>query len=196
MEVVRVGLAKVIGAACSLTICAETGDYDEVADLLKRHRPHLMIAEPFQHCWDGIVWLKDLARAFPQTKILVASAKADATYAERALRAGASGYWMKSGSATELLEAIEMVLSGEPYVSPRIALLAVRELISRQAKVPDHEDRLSDRELHMLALICAGHDVGRIAQELRISRKTVESYSQRIKLKLGYSDVKSQIRRA
>ena len=196
MEVVRAGLAKVIGAACSLTVCAETGDYDEVADLLKRHRPHLMIAEPFHQWRDGIAWIKDLARAFPQMKILVASSKADATYAERALGAGASGYWMKSGSVTELLEAIEMVLSGEPYVSPRIALLAVRELINRQAKVPRQEDRLSDRELHMLALICAGHDVGRIAQELKISRKTVESHCKHIKLKLGYSDAKSQARRA
>jgi len=191
MEVVRVGLAKVIGAACSLTVCAETGDYDEVADLLKRHRPHLMIAEPFHHCQDGIIWIKDLARAFPQTKILVASSNAETTDAERALRAGASGYWMKGGPAAELLEAIEMVLSGEPYVSPRIALLAVRELINRPGKAPGHVAQLSDRELHMLALICADHDVGRIAQELKISRKAVESYVEHIKLKLGYSDAKS-----
>ena len=177
-------------------VCAETGDYAKVTDLLKRHRPHLMIAEPFHHCQDGIIWIKDLARAFPQTKILVASSNAEATYAERALRAGASGYWMKSGTADELLEAIEMVLSGEPYVSPRIALLAVRELINRQAKVPGQEAQLSDRELHMLALICAGHGVSRIAQELKISRKTVKSYYEHIKLKLGYSDAKSQARRA
>jgi DNA-binding NarL/FixJ family response regulator len=150
-----------------------------------------MIVEPFHRCQDGIIWIKDLARAFPQTKILVASSNAEPTYAGRALRAGASGYWMKGGTGAELLEAIEMVLSGEPYVSPRIALLAVRELISRQAKVPDQEVRLSDRELHMLALICAGHDVGRIAQELKISHKTVKSYCEHIKLKLGYCDAKS-----
>jgi len=190
-ELCRVGLAQIIGAASSLEICGETGDYDEVTDLLKRHRPHLMIAEPFHRCQDGIIWIKDLARAFPQTKILVASSNAEPTYAERALRAGASGYWMKGSPAAELLEAIEMVLSGEPYVSHRIALLAVRELINRQAKVPSQEVRLSDRELHMLALICAGHDVGRIAQELKISRKTVQSHCARIKLKLGYSDAKS-----
>jgi len=190
-ELCRVGLAQIIGAASSLEICGETGDYDEVTDLLKRHRPHLMIAEPFHHRQDGIIWIKDLARAFPQTKILVASSNAELTYAERALGAGGSGYWMKSGPAAELLEAIEMVLSGEPYVSPRIALLAVRELINRQAKAPGHVAQLSDQELYMLALICAGHDVGRIAQELKISRKAVQSYVEHIKLKLGYSDAKS-----
>jgi DNA-binding NarL/FixJ family response regulator len=191
MELCRVGLTQIIGAASSLTVCAETGDYDDVTDLLKRHRPHLMIAEPFHHCQDGIILIKDLARAFPQTKILVASSNAEPTYAERALRAGASGYWMKGGPAAELLEAIEMVLSGEPYVSPRIALLAVRELINQPAKAPGHVAQLSDRELHMLALICAGHGIGRIAQELKISRKAVESDCQHIKLKLGYSDAKS-----
>jgi len=191
MEVVRLGLDKIIAAAPDVMVCAATGDYHEVTGLLKRHRPHLMIAEPFHHCQDGIIWIKDLARAFPQTKILVASSKAETTYAERALRAGASGYWMKSGSAAELLEAIEIVLSGEPYVSPRIALLAVRELINRHAKVPGQEAQLSDREFHMLALICADHGVSRIAQELKISRKSVRSYCERIKLKLGYSGAKS-----
>ena len=184
MEVVRLGLDKIIAPASHLKVCAATGDYEEVADLLKRHRPHLMLAEPFHHCQDGIVWIKDLARAFPQTKILIASSNAEPTYAERTLRAGAAGYWMKSGSAAELLEAIEMVLRGEPYVSSRIALLAVRELINRPAKVQGQEAELSDRELHMLALICAGHGIGRIAQELKISRKAVKSYYDHIKLKL------------
>lgn len=191
MEVVRLGLDKMIAAASGVMVCAATGDYENVTDLLKRHRPHLMIAEPFHHCQDGIIWIRDLARAFPQTKILVASSKAEPTYAERALRAGASGYWVKSGPAAELLEAIEMVLSGEPYVSPRIALLAVRELINRTAKIPSQEAQLTDRELHMLALICAGHSIGRIAQELKISRQLVKSYYEHIKLKLGYSDSKS-----
>ena len=185
MELFRVGLAQIIGAASSLTVCAETGDYDEVTDLLKRHRPHLMIAEPFHECQDGIIWIKDLVRSFPQTKILVASSKAEATYAERALRAGASGYCMKCGPAAGLLEAIETVLVGELYVSPRIALLAIRELINRPAKVSGEVARLSDRELHVFALIGADHGVGQIARELHISRRTVESHCEHIKLKLG-----------
>jgi DNA-binding NarL/FixJ family response regulator len=190
MEIVRVGLGKIIAAA-GLVVCAGTGDYDDVTDLLKRHRPHLMIAEPFQQNRDGIMWIKDLAREFPQTKILVASSNAEATYAERALRAGASGYWMKSGTSAGLLEAIDTVLNGELYVSPRIALLAVHELINRTGKGSGQVGPLSDRELPVFALIGAGHGVGRIAQELNISRKTVESHCEHIKLKLGYSNAES-----
>src|SRR5438309_5843914 len=119
MEIVRIGLAKIISAVSQLIVCAATGDYDDVDDLIERHRPHLMIAEPFHENRDGIMWIKELTAKFPQTKILVASSNAEATYAERVLRAGASGYWMKSGSASGLLQAIETVLGGELYVCPR-----------------------------------------------------------------------------
>ena len=88
MEVVRLGLAKIIAAASSLIVCAATGDYDDVTDLIERHRPHLVIAEPFHENRDGIMWIKNLADEFPQTKILVASSNSEATYAERVLRAG------------------------------------------------------------------------------------------------------------
>ena len=191
MEVVRIGLAKIIGAASHLIVSATTGDCDDVADLIEHHRPHVMIAEPFQKSRDGIIWIKDLAAQFPQTKILVASSNAEATYAERALRAGASGYWMKSGTADELLEAIDTVLSGELYVSPRVALLAVHKLVDRPVKGSGQVALLSDRELHVFALIGASHGVGRIAQELNISRKTVETHCEHIKLKLGYRDAET-----
>ena len=84
-------------------------------------------------------------------------------------RAGASGYWMKSGTADELLEAIDTVLSGELYVSPRVALLAVHKLVDRPVKGSGQVDLLSDRELQVFALIGASHGVGRIAQELNTS---------------------------
>ena len=191
MEVVRIGLVKVISAASQLVVCAATGDYDEVEDLVKRHRPHLIIAEAFHENRDGILWIKDLMAKFPQAKILIASSNAEATYAERALRAGAFGYWMKSGSVAELLHAVETVLKGELYVSPRVALLALHKLVNRPAKGAPEEAVLSDRELRVFALIGARHGVGQIARELGISRKTVETHCEHIKLKLGYANAKS-----
>ena len=188
MELIRVGLVTIISAVSNLVVCAATGDYDEVEDLIERHRPHLMIAEPFHENRDGIMWIKGLTAKFPQSKILVASSNAEATYAERALRAGASGYWMKRGTASGLLQAIETVLNGELYVSPRIALLAVHKLIDRSLPSSVAVAALSDRELHVFALIGAGHGVGRIAQQLGISRKTVEAHCEHIKLKLNYRD--------
>ena len=188
MELMRVALVQIITAVSNLIVCATTGDCDDVDDLVERHRPHLVILEPFHEDRDGIMWIKDLAARFPQTKILVASSKAETAYAERALRAGASGYWMKTGSAGELLCAIDKVLGDEIYVSPRIALLAVSKLVGRNVNGCEAFSNLTDRELHVFSLIGAGHGIGRIAETLGISRKTVETYCERIKLKLGYSD--------
>jgi DNA-binding NarL/FixJ family response regulator len=188
MEIVRVGLANIISAVSQLIVCAATGDYDEVDDLIERHRPHLVIAEPFDEDRDGTLWIKELTAKFPQTKILVASSNAEVTYAERALRAGASGYWMKRGTASGLLQAIDTVLSGELYVSPRIALVAVHKLVDRTSPGSVPVATLTDRELHVFALIGAGHGVSRIAQQLSISPKTVEAHCEHIKLKLGYRD--------
>jgi len=188
MEVIRVALLNIISAVSQLMVCAATGDYDEVDDLIERHRPHLIIAEPFHENRDGIMWIKDLAAQFPQTKILVASAKAETTYAERALRVGASGYWMKTGSADELLRAIDKVLNNEIYVSPQIALLAVNKLVGRNLNGYEALSDLTNRELHVFSLIGAGHGIGRIAETLDISRKTVETHCEHIKLKLGYTD--------
>jgi DNA-binding NarL/FixJ family response regulator len=191
MELLRIGLTHIISAASRFTVCAATGDYDQVAPLIKRHRPHLMIAEPFQEGRDGLMWIKDIAARFRETKILIASSNAETTYAERVLRAGASGYWMKSGTADALLEAIDTVLSGELYVSPRVALLAVHKLVDGSVKDLAGVGALGDRELQVFALIGAGHGCGQIARELGISRKTVESHCEHIKTKLGYSNAEA-----
>jgi len=190
-ELLKIGLAQVISAASRFTMCAATGDYAQVASLVERHRPHLIIADPFQDSRDGLMWIKDIAARFPETKILIASSSAEATYAERALRAGASGYWMKSGPVAGLLDAIDTVLSGELYVSPRVALLAVHKLVDHSVKDLGNIAVLSDRELQVFALIGAGHGCGQIAQELGISRKTVETHCEHIKLKLGYSNAEA-----
>jgi len=92
-----------------------------------------------------------LAARCPRARILAVSRQPEEIYAERALRAGASGYWMKTSTRKELIRAIDTVLAGELYVSPRIALRAVHEIVDRPAahpKVPN----LTDRELHVFCL--------------------------------------------
>ena len=93
---------------------------------------------------------------------------------------------MKTSSADELVRAIETVLAGEVYVSPVITSLALHKFAGH--RTPPGLDVLSDREMTVFGLIAAEHGVGQIAQELGVSRKTVESHCEHIKLKLGYPD--------
>ena len=89
------------------------------------------------------------------------------------------------------MRAIEVVLSGEIYVSPRIASRAVQQFAGRKRNIPGQVEALSDRELAVFSLLAAERRIGEIGQELGISRRTVESHCENIKTKLGYADAEA-----
>jgi len=179
------GLVAIIGRDPRYQVCGAAHTFDEANQLVRQHRPDVLLIEPFLENRDAIRWIKDLATDFPRIRILVVSRQSERTYAERALRAGASGYWMKNSSVDELMRAIETVLAGEIYASQAITSFAMRKFAGSR-NLPHGLDVLSDREMAVFALIAAGHGTGQIAKELGVSRKTIESHCEHIKLKLGY----------
>ena len=181
------GMAAILGRDKRYQVCGGAHGFFDAGELIRKHRPDVLLLEPFLEDHDGILWIKELVSEYPQTRILIVSRHSEYVYAERALHAGAGGYWMKNSSTEELLHAVETVAAGEIYVSPLITLLAVQKFASR-ANLPHGVHALSDRELAVFALIAAKHGPGEIAKELGISRKTVESHAEHIKLKLGYAD--------
>jgi DNA-binding NarL/FixJ family response regulator len=184
--VAREGLVAIIRRDLGYTVCGLAIDERTTRELAEKHQPDLLVIEPFLGHHDGIFLLKELAARFPRVRILAVSRQREEIYAERALRAGASGYWMKTSTREELIRALDTILGGELYVSPRIALRAVHEIVDRRATHPKGPN-LTDRELHVFSLIGAGFGTRRIAQELGISPKTVETYHEHIKLKLDTS---------
>jgi DNA-binding NarL/FixJ family response regulator len=102
---------------------------------------------------------------------------------------------MKNSSVEELMRAIETVVAGEIYASQAITGLAMQRFAGGR-NLPPGLDVLSNREMAVFALIAAGHGTGQIAKELGISRKTVESHCEHIKLKLGYPDAEALRRSA
>jgi len=183
------GMAAIVGRDKRYHVCGSAHGFYDAEELIRKHRPDVLLIEPFLEGHDGILWIKDLAAEFPCTRILIVSRQSERIYAERALHAGAAGYWMRNGSAEELMRAIKTVAAGEIYASPAITALALQKFGNR-ARLPRGIDALSDREMAVFALIAAGHGSGRIAKELGISRKTVETHCEHIKVKLGYADAK------
>jgi DNA-binding NarL/FixJ family response regulator len=185
--VAREGLVAILRRDLGYTVCGLAIDGRTTHELAEKHQPDLLVIEPFLGHHDGIFLLKQIAARFPRLRILAVSRQCEEIYAERALRAGASGYWMKTSTREELIRALDVVLAGELYVSSRIASRIVHEVVNRRATYPKVPN-LTDRELHVFTLNGAGLGTSRIAQELGISPKTVETYHEHIKLKLGYRD--------
>jgi len=154
------GLAAIVGRDKRYLVCGAAHTYRHANDMIRQHRPDVLLIEPFLEHHDGVRWIKNLATEFPRTHILIVSRQSEQTYAERGLRAGASGFWMKNSSAEELMRAIEAVLSGEIYVSPLIASRAVKQFAGRERSIPNQLKVLSDRELAVFSLIAGGEGVG------------------------------------
>ena len=184
------GMAAIVGRDKRYHVCGSAHGLYDAGELIRKHEPDVLLIDPFLEDRDGIRWIKDLATEFPRIRILVVTDQSERIYAERALHAGAAGYWMKNGSADELLRAVETVAAGKIYVSPLIASLALDRFAHREA-LPHSVNLLSDRELAVFALIAGEQGVGRIAKKLGISRTTVETHCEHIKLKLGYHNAEA-----
>ena len=184
------GMATIVAREKRYHVCGSAHGFYDANKVIRKHQPDVLLIEPFLEERDGIRWIKDLASEFPRTRILVVSRQCERIYAERALHAGAAGYWMKNGSAEALLRALETVAAGQIYLSAAITSLAVQKFALRET-LPSGIGVLSDRELAIFGLIAAEQGVGRIAKKLGISRTTVETHCERIKQKLGYCNAEA-----
>ena len=180
------GLAAIVGRDKRYQVCGGAHGFFDAGELIRKHRPDVLMIEPFLEDRDGILWIKELVSEYPQTRILMVSRQSERVYAERALHAGAAGYWMKNSSPEELMRAVETIAAGKIYTSPAVTALAVERFAGRE-NLPPKVGELSDPELAVFALIAAEHRPGEIAKELGISRKTVVSHSE----KLGYPDAEA-----
>ena len=133
----------------------------------------------------------------PNIAIVVLSMHAESLYAERALRAGASGYVVKRDTPKKVIVAIRHVLDGQIYVSEKFAALMTERFIKgRSAVSRSPVEQLSDRELEIFELLGQGTGTRQIAENLRVSMKTVQAYCARIKEKLHLHNATELMREA
>lgn len=122
-ELIREGIAAVLGREAEFVICGTTSSEEGAGKLLAQHRPNLLLID-LSISRDGLTLLRKVGSNFPATRVLVLAAYAEERYAERVLRSGARGYFLKSDSGAQLVEAIRTVAAGETYTHPRIASFA------------------------------------------------------------------------
>jgi DNA-binding NarL/FixJ family response regulator len=196
--IVRQGLALLIDQEPDLVVCGAAEEAESALAAIVASRPDILVLDISLPGPDGIDLLKTIRATDPTLPILVLSMHDETTYAERALRAGANGYIMKQEATENVLVALRRILRQELYLSERIANRMLRQIVSRGSReVPQAPiARLSDRELEVFRLIGAGLGTRQIADELRISIKTVESYQAHIKEKLELQSSRDLVQHA
>ena len=193
---VREGLANLINHQDDLVVCGEAEDSGEAMEGIEETEPAIALIDISLKNESGLELVKNLESRFPNVALIVLSMHDEALYAERALRAGAKGYVMKRETSKSVLTAIRRVLEGDTYVSDRVVNLMARRISPRKAAAKSPVERLSDRELEIFRLLGQGRSTSQIAEDLRLSLKTVQAYCARAKEKFGVDSLTELLRAA
>lgn len=184
--IVRHGFVQLLATEPDLAVCGHAADARAALAALATVRPDVIIVDVSLGTTTGIDLIQDLKAVQPTAAALVVSMHDELLYAERALRAGASGYVMKHEATDVLVRAIRTVAGGGMLVSEAVSTRVLQSWAANGTpRGGSPFDALSDRELQVLELIGRGLGTRTIAEALHISVKTVESYRARLKDKMN-----------
>lgn len=195
--ITRQGLKALVNQQPNLEVCGETDTAAQAIDLVSSLQPDLAIVDVALKTTNGIELTKNLKAHSPNLPILVVSMHDEALYAERALRAGAMGYVMKQEAGEKVALAIQHLLRGEIFLSAKMKERMLHRFVNKKREgMVFAIDTLSDREMEVFQLIGNGYSTRQIAQKLGLSSKTIDSYREHLKLKLGLETGADLVRHA
>ena len=192
---VRAGFAQLIGDCPDLDVCCEAGDMAEALRQIDNNAPDLAIIDLSLAGGSGLDLIEHIKSRDLNILMLVASMHDEALYAERVLAAGARGYINKQEAQDNIIRAIRQVLSGKVYLSEAMTDRMLSGMVDARVDKRDI-DLLSNRELQVFELIGQGVTSSKMAIQLNLSVKTIETHQANIKKKLGLSSAHELNQRA
>jgi DNA-binding NarL/FixJ family response regulator len=184
---VRQGLKYVINAEHDLQVVAEAADGAEAVKRALAGDIHLVILDVSMPRMTGLQAARELSRRRPELRLLILSMYDNEQFLFEALKAGASGYVLKSGADEDIVDACRAAMRGQSFLYPSAVSTLVRDFLDRADKDGDY-DPLTPRELEVLKLIAEGKSSREIAELLVVSVKTVERHRADILHRLGLRD--------
>jgi two-component system response regulator NreC len=184
--VVRTGLRYVLDAQPDLTVIAEAGTVDDALRETRALHPTILVLDlgmPHPGGPSSLDALPELARAAPQTKVVVLTMEDDPEFARRALSTGAMAYVLKESAHAELVSAIRHAADGESYLTPRLGAELAATTPAPPGDAPP--DDLTERELEILKLVALGHTNAEIGKVMHLSVRTIEARRAHVQQKLG-----------
>ena len=195
--IVRQGLVGILKASPDMEVVAEASDGNEAVEKSLKTKPDVVVLDVSMPRLSGIEAARRIHEALPAARILVLTMHDDEEYILKMVRAGASGYLLKDGAASELLEGIRNLKAGKTHYGPHAAK-ALEEAFARDrpAEPADPYERLTDREREVFQLVVEGKTNAEIGELLFISAKTVDNHRTRLMEKLGLHSAAEVIRYA
>jgi DNA-binding NarL/FixJ family response regulator len=194
---VREWLTNLIQQQPDLVVCGESEDAPHALQEIDAIKPDVAIVDISLKQGSGIELIKNLKALQPGVAVIVLSMHDERLYAERALRAGARGYIMKSETAKKVIMVIRQVLGGKIYMSENLtALFAEKFVDGRLPASGSLVEQLSDRELETFQLLGKGYETRQVAEMMKVSMKTVQAHCAHIKEKLKLTNAAELLREA
>ena len=194
---VREWLTNLIHQQPDLVVCGESEDAPHALQEISAARPDVAIVDISLKQGSGIELIKNIKRLQPGIVIIVLSMHDERLYAERALRAGARGYIMKSETAKKVITVIRQVLAGKIYMSESLAAVFAEKFVDGRLPTGGSLiEQLSDRELEVFQLLGKGYETRQVAEMMKVSMKTVQAHCAHIKEKLKLTNAAELLREA
>jgi DNA-binding NarL/FixJ family response regulator len=188
-ELIRVGLVTVLESDPELRVVAQGASGPEAVDLASEHQPDLVLMDVEMPGGGGLEATRDIVERSPMTRVLVVTMFDLDDYVVEALRAGATGFVLKTTPPADLIRAVKACVAGETVVGPSVMARLVDSFVRRPpaALVRDF-DELTDRERDVLRAMSKGLSNAEIGKELYVAEATVKTHVARILAKLGVRD--------
>jgi DNA-binding NarL/FixJ family response regulator len=195
---VRVGLRMILESEADVQVVCEAADGEQALAMMAQHAPDVVLMDVRMPGMDGIAATREIIASRPEARIVILTTFDDDEYLYGALRAGASGFLLKSADGDTLVEAVRVVAGGEALLAPAVTRRVIERFAGTDAAhdapraehVPDAAaiGDLSERELEVLQLMARGLSNQEIAKELFVSNTTVKTHVSHILTKLGVRD--------
>jgi len=195
--IVRQGLRHLLEAEPDLKIVGEASDGLQAVQLTEKFRPNVLIVDMMMPDLNGLEVLRQVKDRSPATCCIVLSMQSADVYVVEALKAGALGYVLKETGPSELVNAVQQVIEGKRYLSPRLSERLIDVLLQTSEDLTrDPYETLTNREREILQMAAEGMTTSAIAKRLSISPRTAELHRGRMMDKLGLNNQTELIRYA
>lgn len=196
--ILREGVRSLLADESDLRVIGEARDGVEAVEQVGKLEPDVVVMDMVMPRMNGLEATVQIKKRHPDVKILILSMYDDDEYVQQIIQAGASGYVLKRVAADDLVRAIREVHRGASFLYPPIAAKLIEDYVRRVrgGESADDEEPLTAREREVLTLIAEGNTNQEIAEQLCVSKKTVESHRANIMRKLDLHDVTELVKYA